>query len=161
MKLSNGQTYRTLLENYYPPLRRTDYTIAYNVRAFSVEEAKEVIRTNPKLLSLNEMYLVAQTYPENSKEFKEVFDIATRLYPNEPIAILNSAAADIEGGNHQAAIDRLNRIENDPRSWNNLGVGHARMSNPAKAKEYFEKAAARGDADAKANLEELNKTTKD
>jgi TPR repeat protein len=31
------------------------------------------------------------------------------------------------------------------------------MGNPAKAKEYFEKAAARGDADAKANLEELNK----
>lgn len=156
-KLSAGQTYQTLLNTYYPPLRRTDYTIAYNVRAFNVEEAKQIIRTNPKLLSLNEMYLVAQTYPADSKEFKEVFDIATRLYPAEPVAILNSAAADIEGGNNQAAIDRLNKIESDPRVWNNLGVAYARMGELDKAKTYLESAAARGDADAKANLEELGK----
>lgn len=158
-KLSKGQTYSTLLNNYYPPLRRTDYTIAYNVRAFSVEEAREIIKTNPKLLSLNEMYLVAQSYPANSKEFKEVFDIASRMYPDEPIAIINSAAADIEGGNHQGAISRLSKIEKDPRSWNNLGVAYVRMGNAAKAQEYFQKAADRGDADAKANLEELEKAS--
>ncbi len=157
IKLSQGQTYTNLLANFYPPLRRTDYTIAYNVRAFSVKEAREIIKTNPKLLSLNEMYLVAQSYPADSKEFKEVFDIATRLYPSEPIAILNSAAADIEGGSNQAAIDRLLRIENDPRAWNNLGVAYARMGELQKAKTYFDKAVARGDADAKANLEELKK----
>lgn len=157
-KLSGGQTYRTLLDIYYPPLRRTDYTIAYNVRAFSVEEAKGVIKTNPKLLSLNEMFLVAQTYAPASSEFKEVFDIATRLYPDEPIAILNSAAADIEGGNNRAAIDRLNKIENDSRVWNNLGVAYVRMGDTAKAKEYFERAAADGDEDAKHNLAELEKT---
>ncbi|MGI6574257.1 MAG: hypothetical protein ACOX19_12890 [Fermentimonas sp.] len=55
------------------------------MRPFSVEEAKGVIRTNPRLLSLNEMFLVAQTYAPASSEFKEVFDIATRLYPDEPI----------------------------------------------------------------------------
>jgi len=32
------------------------------------------------------MFLVAQTYEPASGEFKEVFDIATRLYPDEPIA---------------------------------------------------------------------------
>jgi tetratricopeptide (TPR) repeat protein len=157
-KLSGGQTCRTLLDIYYPPLRRTDYTIAYTVRAFSVEEAKGVIKTNPKLLSLNEMFLVAQTYAPASSEFKEVFDIATRLYPDEPIAILNSAAADIEGGNNRAAIDRLNRIESDPRAWNNLGVAYVRLGDTAKAKEYFQRAALRGDEDAKHNLEELGKT---
>jgi len=35
-----GQTYRTLLDTYYPPLRRTDYTIAYTVRPFSVGGGK-------------------------------------------------------------------------------------------------------------------------
>ncbi len=157
-KLSGGQTYRTLLDIYYPPLRRTDYTIAYTVRPFSVEEAKGIIKSNPRLLSLNEMFLVAQTYAPASSEFKEVFDIATRLYPDEPIAILNSAAADIEGGNNRAAIDRLNRIESDPRAWNNLGVAHVRMGDTAKAMQYFQKAAAHGDVDAKHNLEELEKT---
>jgi tetratricopeptide (TPR) repeat protein len=156
-KLSGGQTYRTLLDTYYPPLRRTDYTIAYTVRPFSVEEAKGVIKTNPRLLSLNEMFLVAQTYEPASGEFKEVFDIATRLYPDEPIAILNSAAADIEGGNNRAAIDRLNRIESDPRAWNNLGVAYVRLGDTAKAMEYFQKAADKNDSDAEINLRELKK----
>ncbi|WP_158602573.1 DUF3868 domain-containing protein [Proteiniphilum sp. X52] len=157
MKLSGGTTYRTLLNNYYPPLRRTDYTIAYNVRAFSVEEAREIIKTNPKLLSLNEMYLVAQSYPADSKEFKEVFDIATRMYPDEPIALLNSAAADIEMNSNRAAIERLEKMQADPRTWNNLGVAYARLGEMEKAKDYFQRAAAQGDADAKANLEELEK----
>lgn len=157
MKLSGGNTYRTLLNNYYPPLRRTDYTIAYNVRAFSVEEAREIIKTNPKLLSLNEMYLVAQSYPANSKEFKEVFDIATRMYPDEPVAILNSAAADIEGDSNRTAIERLAKLEADARIWNNMGVAYAGLGELDKAKDYFQRAAAQGDADAKANLEELEK----
>lgn len=156
-KLSGGQTYRTLLGSYYPPLRRTEYVVAYNVRGFDVDEAKEIIRTNPKLLSLNEMYLVAQTYPVESAEFSEVFDIAVRLYPDSDIAILNSASADIEGGNMDGAIARMNKIGDNPKVWNNLGVAYARKGDFAKAKEYFEKAAAEGDDDARANLEELNK----
>ena len=160
MKLSGGSTYQTMLREYYPKVRRTEYTVSYVARAFSVEEGKEIIKTNPKLLSLNEMFLIAESYPADSKEFKEVFDIATRLYPNEPIAIINSAAADIEGGNNQAAIDRMQRIENDPRTWNNFGVAYARMGDLGKAKEYFDRAIARGDKDAEANLVELQKVGK-
>ena len=95
--LDNRKTYNELLNDFYPPLRRNDYEVSFVSRPFNVDEAKVVIKTRPKLLSLNEMFLVAQTYEPASKEFKEVFDIAARLYPNEPIAILNSAAADIEG----------------------------------------------------------------
>ncbi len=156
-KLAGGKTYRTLVESYYPPLRRTDFTIAYHVRAFSVEEAREVIRSNPGLLSLNEMYLVAQSYPVNSAEFKEVFDIATRIFPNEPIALINASAADIEAGNYQVAIDRMSKMENDPRVLNNMGVAYARMGNNDKAKVYFEKAAHLNENDAIYNLSELQK----
>lgn len=97
-QLSNGITYQTILHEIYPRIRRTEYALSYIVRGFDVEEAKQILKTNPKLLSLNEMYLVAKSYPAESKEFKEVFDIATRLYPNEPVAIINASAADIEGG---------------------------------------------------------------
>lgn len=156
MKLSNGETYRTLLQTYYPPLRRNEYTVAYVARGFDVNQAKEIIRTKPQHLSLNEMFLVAQTYPADSKEFKEVFDIAVRLFPNSEIAIMNSAAADIEGGNMDAAINRLEKIKNNPKAWNNLGVAYARKGDTAKAREYFSKAAANADADAKKNMEQLN-----
>lgn len=159
MKLSGGETYRTLLNNFYPPLRRTEYVVAYNVRPFNVEEAREIIKTNPRLLSLNEMYLVAQSYPVESGEFSQVFDIAVRLYPDSDIAILNSAAADIESGNMDGAIERMMKIADSPKVWNNLGVAYARKGDINKAKEYFTKAAAEDDSDANTNLEELRKAT--
>jgi Flp pilus assembly protein TadD len=68
---------------------------------------------------------------------------------------------DIEGGNNQAAIDRLMKIKENPHSWNNMGVAYARMGDLKTAKSYLEKAAAQGDADAKTNLLELEKYEKD
>ena len=160
LKLSNGDTYKTLLNNYYPLLRRTEYTVAYVVRAFNVEEAREVIKKNPKLLSLNEMYLVAESYPSNSKEFRDVFDIAVRLYPESEIAIINSAAADIESKNYDTAIERLKRIEEKPTVWNNLGVAYILKGDMEKALGYFNKSADNGDKDASANLEIINRILK-
>lgn len=154
--IDGGKTYSDLLNVYYPPLRRTEYVIAYNVRPFSVDEAKEVIKTNPKLLSLNEMYLVAKSYPAESKEFKEVFDIAVRLYPNEPTAIINASAADIEGGNYQAAIDRLSKLKDNAAALNNMGVAYAKMGDTARAIECFKKAAELGLSEAMANFKELS-----
>ncbi|MEL7601339.1 MAG: DUF3868 domain-containing protein [Proteiniphilum sp.] len=159
MKLSGGETYQQLLTRFYPPLRRTDYIIAYSVRAFSVEEAKAILKSNPRLLSLNEMYLVAETYPKESKEFKEVFDIAARLYPDDPIAIINSAATKLETGNFSEALKQLEKVKEDPRAWNNMGVAHAKEGDLRKATEFFKKAVDKGDLTAAANIDELKKAT--
>lgn len=155
-ELSGGATYRWMLDEIYPHVRRVEYTIAYHVRAFDVQEARKIIKTKPKQLSLNEMYLVANSYEPLSREFKEVFDIAARLYPNEPTAIINASAMDIEGGNFQSAVSRMSRIVDNPSTWNNLGVAYAHLGNIDLAKTYFEKAIANGDEDARANLQELS-----
>lgn len=154
-QLSGGATYRWMLETLYPHVRRVEYTIAYEVRPFSVEEAREIIKRNPKLLSLNEMYLVAHSYEPLSKEFKEVFDIAVRLFPNEPVAIINASAADIEGGNAQAAIERLEKLGNNPDAWNNLGVAYWKQGNLEKAHQYLHWASEKGSETAKQNLSDL------
>ena len=155
MKLSDGNTYRNLLNDFYPPLRRTEYTIAYIVRSFDVEEAKEIIKTNPKLLSLNEMYLVAQSYGANTPEFKEVFDIAVHMYPDSEIAILNSAAADIENNAIDRAITQMQKLGDNPKAWNNLAVAFALKGDLKKAHDLFIKAANANDADAIINLKKL------
>ncbi len=154
-KLSNGTTYRTLLDDFYPQLRRTEYTIAYIVRSFDVEEAKEIIKTNPKLLSLNEMYMVAHSYGADTPEFKEVFDIAVRMYPDSEIAILNSAAADIENNAIDPAINRMKKLGDNPKAWNNMGVAYALKGDLQKALELFGRAAKANDADAVRNLKEM------
>lgn len=85
------EDYAYMLRNWYPALRHSDYRVDYTVRSFSVEEAKALLRTKPQQLSLNELYLVAQTYEPGSPEFDEVFQIAVRMFPDSPEANLNSA----------------------------------------------------------------------
>lgn len=159
MKLSGGETYRTLLRDCYPSLRRTEYAIAYVVRGFSVTEAKTLIKTNPMLLSLNEMYLVAHSYPIGSKEACEALDVALKLYPDSELAIVNSAAAGIEMGDIDSAIERLQKIKDNPVAWNNLGVAYAKKGESDKALGFFRKAIDAGDEVAKRNLEELVRIT--
>jgi len=155
-QVSGGETYRMLLREYYPPLRRTEYTISYIAKPFSVDEAKVQIRTKPQLLSQNEMYLVANTYPKNSNEFKEVFDIIARVYPDDAIAQHNSIILEMENGSQdRTLVNRLMEIDL-PQSWNNLGVIYANQGDLTKAAEYFNKAAVAGLPEAIRNKQELS-----
>lgn len=153
--IDGGATYQRLLTEVWPKIRRTEYTISYSVRPFNVEEAKQLIKTNPKLLSLNEMYLVAKTYNPSSDEYKQVFDIASRLYPNEPDALINSAAAELEVGSYARALKVLPSLGNRPEALNNLGVATALSGNREQARTLLEQAASLGSAEAKHNLAEL------
>lgn len=160
-KLSRGQTYKTLLDTYYPPLRRNEYTIAYVARAFDVNEAKAAINTRPQLLSLNEMFHVAQTYPKGSAQFKDVFDIAARMYPNDPVANMNAATVELEGGNVDGAITRLEKFKDLPEAWNNLGYALVQKQRYDEALSYFDRAAARDDATARENAVQLRRFLED
>ena len=90
-QLNGGTSYAILLRDVYPGLRHSDYEVDYTIRHFTVEEAKELVFTDPSQLSLNEMFLVAQTYKPGSKEYNEVFETAVRLYPDDPVSNLNAA----------------------------------------------------------------------
>ena len=158
-KIENGTVYQTLLSDFYPPLRRNELNITFIVKAFDVEEAKELMRTHPQYLSLNEMYLVANTYPKGSAEFKEVFDIASRLFPQDTTAQFNAATADLEAGLVDRAIQSLEKL-NSPEAWNNLAVAYAKKGDIAKALDLFGKAKEAGNKEALKNIEELQKSQK-
>lgn len=153
--LDNGVTYRKLLNELYPPLRRNDYNIAFVSRPFNVEEASEIIKTRPKLLSLNEMFLVANTYPENSKEYYEVFEIAARTFPESSTANINVAVSELRANKVDAALQRLEKLKDTPEAWNLLGVAYVLKGMNQQASEYFKKASERGDVDAAHNTQQL------
>ena len=77
--------------------------IDYTVANFDVEQGRVVIKVNPKYLSLNEMYLVANTYPNGSREFINVFETAVRLFPEDDVAKLNAAIAALSRGDTETA----------------------------------------------------------
>ena len=162
IKALDGNMYKQLLRDCYPGLRRTDYVIHYTVRPYSIEEAKALLKTRPQHLSLEEMYLVAQTYEEGSEEFNEVFDIAVRMYPEDPIANINAAAMELKRGNVDQAVRYLERSDKaSAAGQNNQGVYHLLKGELDKAESFFNKAKELGSAQADANLEETSKKRAD
>jgi outer membrane protein OmpA-like peptidoglycan-associated protein len=156
--LDGGRLWQWMLNELYPRLRRVVSRIEYTVRGFNVEEAKEVIKTRPQQLSLNEMFLVANTYEEGSKEFASVFETAARVFPNDPVANLNAAASALLDKDLAKAERYLQKArKNTPAYFNNLGVLMMMQNNYPRARNLFQR-AAEGNLDvALKNLEELKK----
>ena len=101
--LNGGASYRVLLRDIYPALRHSDYAVRYTIRSFTVEEARELIYSDPRQLSLNEMFRVAQTMEPGSDAYREVFEIAVRMYPDDPVSNLNAALTAIDAGRLESA----------------------------------------------------------
>ena len=92
-----------LLRDIYTALRHSDYAVRYTIRSFTVEEARELIYSDPRQLSLNEMFRVAQTMEPGSDAYCEVFEIAVRMYPEDPVSNLNAALTAIDAGRLESA----------------------------------------------------------
>ena len=149
--------FRYLVDQVWPGLRRTDYTIEYDVKAFNLEEARKVLNTRPQKLSLNEMYMVAQNSPKGSEEFNNVFDIAVRMFPEDELANLNAAYVAINRGDKVSAEKFLKKAGKRPEADNARGCLAVLNEDYQTAKEYFEKAANAGLKEAKENLKEILK----
>lgn len=159
-KLIGPQAYQYLLAECYPALRHSDYIVNYTVRGFNLEESREIINKRPQQLSLQEIYLVAQSYEPGSEEFNHAFQVAALMFPDDPTANLNAGAMEIQkGGDLTTAKKYLAKA--DPKAaetLNNLGIIAMIEGDLQAAAEYFEAAKAAGlSTEAETNLKELNK----
>lgn len=152
IKNSFPDDYRYMLDNWYPALRRSDYRISYVVRPFSVDEARRIIRVKPQQLSLEEMFLVAQTYSPGSDEFNEVMDIAVRMFPDDPTANLNAACAHLDAGDADGAKPYLDKAGLGVQAKNALAAYYYLKGCDDKAASLFRQAAGEGLPEAAANL---------
>ena len=148
--------YRFMLDTWYPALRHSDYVVTYRVRPFSVEEARRILFTNPKQLSQNEMFMVAQTYNPGSKEFNEVMEIAVRMFPDDPTANLNAACTRIEEGRIDEAKAYLAKAGDTPQAVNAQGVIAFKEGRTADAATLFRQAADAGVSEAADNLKSID-----
>ena len=147
--LAGGVPYNQIKNEIYPKLRRSDYVLNYTVVPFTLEKGKEVLRSRPSNLSLNEMFLIANTYSAGSDSFNEVFEIAARIFPDSDIANINAAASALERGSANIAAEYLSRVKDrDAAYWNNLGYMQWLQGNKDQAAESFERAGVRGAANA-------------
>lgn len=155
-RLDGDTTYTYLLNTIYPALRRVVCDACYVVQPFTTEQAKQRLSTHPEQLSLNEMYLIARSYPPGSTNFNALFAEMLSLYPENIVAKNNLAAVALEAGNIGQAKRCLEKIAPTPEVQNNLGVLHYQQGKLEEAKDCFEKACAGGCKAAVRNLEEIN-----
>ena len=151
------QTYQFMLKNWYPGLRHSDYTVSYVVRPFTVDETKEIMYKSPKQVSLNEMFLVAQTMEPGSQEFNEIMDIAVKTYPDDETANLNAACAALNEQNWDKADSYLRKAGNTPEASHARGVLAMNRGQYDEAERYFNEAREAGIASADTNLQILER----
>ena len=154
MKTRYPAQWKQLLADVFPTLRHSDYRVSYTIRPFTVEEARDIIRTKPQQLSLNEMFLVANTYAPGSKDYDDVFETAVRLYPDDETANLNAAVIALRKDNLEAASRYLTKAGQSAEAQNARGVLAAKQGDYAAAETAFGLSTIK---EAKHNLEELQR----
>lgn len=160
-RVGGGAPYRTMLKELYPALRKVNCRIDYTIVNFKVDEGKEIIKTQPQYLSLNEMYLVANSYPKGGDDFIKVFDIAVRMYPDDEVANLNAAAVALSKKDLPDARKYLDKSNKQTAEYaNNNGIYYLLSGNKDQAIVEFTKAARNGNEAARYNLEEIEKVIK-
>lgn len=148
--------YRYMLENVYPPLRHSDYRIEYEVRSYTdPAEIAEVFRTKPGNLSLQELFLLANTFPEDSDEYGDVFETAVRLFPGNEVAALNAAFAGIRRGDYVGAARHLENAGDSPEATYARGLLAANTGDFEKARQLLEEARRLGVSQADSALHNL------
>lgn len=139
LKSTYKEEYQFLLRHCYPALRRSDYKIEYVIRGFSdPEEIRQIIKTSPQKLSLEEFYVATQGVEVGSDEFCQIFDVAVRMYPNDEVANLNAANSAMSGGNLKAAEFFLERAGKGDKALYARGVLAALREDYKGAAFYFD-----------------------
>lgn len=161
MMLKSGVPYRYMLKEMFPALRKVTVAIDYKVKNFDLDEAKEVSKTRPQNLSLNEMFAVAQTYERGSQEFNDLFETAVRMFPEDATANINAAVAAIGRRDYVSAERYLKNVKvrtRIPEYDNAMGMLiMMRDGDYEKAEGYFKAASQTGLAAADENLKEIAK----
>ena len=126
------------------------------VRPFTVEQAKQVFQSNPKNLSIEEMFRIARTYPAGSPEYNKIFMTAVLLNPEHPVANLNAACILLSQGDTKGASLYLDKADETPEKTLLQGIMQMLNGNYTEAETLLRKAEEAGLPQAGENLKILH-----
>lgn len=149
--------YHFAIKHWFTMLRHSDYTIEYNVRPFTIDESKKVFDTNPKNLSLEEMFRLALTYTPGSETYNKIFRTAVQLFPDNPVANLNAACIALMQRDTRTAAVHLRKAPETPETALAKGVLSFLQNDYEEAERLFRQAKAAGLSQADDNLKQVLK----
>lgn len=147
--------YSTLMQHYYPQLRRITYTVSYDVRPFNLSEARSLAQSHPQLLSAHEWQQVADSYLPDSLQYIETLQKAVKAQPQQAALAYNLAIALYQAQRPNEALPYL-QASPSAEGYNLMGVIYMQMQQPEQAADAFRQAMEQGHRDAATNLKMMN-----
>ncbi len=139
--LKRHPDYADLIRDVYPPLRLSTLAITYSPRHVTPEEAKKLLFTHPKDLSLYECYEAVEALAMEGRDRLELHKLVLKGHPEDPIARINFSSVALAKGKTDEAYSALKDLKNDPRAANNLGLVYALRGDYESARTYFKKSS--------------------
>lgn len=137
--------YNLLLDQVYPSLRHSDYSIRYKIRVYATdEELKAVYDKTPERLRPVDFFRVANLFPWGSDDFEEVLLKASEYYPNDPEASVNAANIFLSRGDIVQAENKLTNAGESGEAYYSRGMLAALNGDSRRAEFLFKKAKELG-----------------
>ena len=153
--MEGGRVYNELLQNVYPPLRRTVFKMRYDVRPYTVDELPGIYKSKPELLSAWELYQLAQVhYIAKGLNPTSVYATAHRIYPKDRDMALNYVTSLLKyDQNANQALSILATLQEDGTVLFLKAIAENMKGDMPTADQLLHKAAKAGNADAKRAIE--------
>lgn len=139
-----------ILPVWFPRLRCTEFTINTHLKPMTDMQLREVLKENPELMSLDEIYRVAGTYEHGSKEWQDVMAVALREFPDDAVANTNAAALAVESKDYDKADYYLQKAGETDDANILRGIVATYRNDFDAARSFFLK--AKNSPEAKRNL---------
>lgn len=118
--------YADLLKNVYPRLRRSTYTVSYEVRSVDVDTAKDLLISNPETLTADEMYAVAYACGLQTPAGLKALAVLEKFHPQSDALLTYQGIAKLQAKEYAEAERILKSIANPcPEAVNALAVAQA------------------------------------
>ena len=149
-KLDDGKIYDTLLKDFYPGLRRTTFSLSFDIRPYTMEELPDIFEMKPDCMSLLEMFLLAKMYASKGKVPVPVYKKAYEQFPGDVVAALNYANALLKyNRDADGALRVLEPIRYDSRALFPMAIAHNMKGDWQQAEQILKEALEKGNIHAK------------
>jgi Flp pilus assembly protein TadD len=131
--------FESLKKDILPKLRRSKLFVNVDLVGRSDEQILAQIKSDPKVLSVEEM-LLAATLTKDLNEQLKFYQVTAENFPKDIRGYVNVAYTDLLLGKSDDAIAALNNakaIENNDIVKNNFGFAYLQKGDYAKAEEFF------------------------
>lgn len=141
-----AKTYKEIEKDILPQLRRSQIALAYNVEGYTDEELKVLSKSNPDILTVEEL-LFSATLFDGLNDKLEIYESTERLYPGDHRGINNVGyVLFLQNKVEEAAsqFDKASKVNATPEVHNNLGICARLNGDRDAALDHFSQASGAG-----------------